>query len=68
MIDPAVPVPLWGLSERGRARHAAFNAAYPIARIGAVYSSAETKARDGAAILAAAIGIAPVIVDMGGKD
>lgn len=62
-IDPDVPVPDWGLSDLGRSRHRAFNSRGTIRRITAIYTSAERKARDGAAILAEAIGIAPVIVE-----
>ena len=57
VIDPAVPVPEWGLNETGRARHEAFNAHAPA--FGSVWSSKERKAREGAEILAAAQGMSP---------
>ena len=61
VIDPAVPVPLWGLTEVGAARMRSF-AARVAPGIGAVWSSAETKAIEAAEILAAACGV-PVQVD-----
>ncbi len=62
-IDPAVPVPEWGLSEVGVRRHRAFNAAGPVGTIGAIYCSGERKAIDAAAILAEAVGAPPRIVE-----
>ena len=61
-IDPAVPVPRWGLSARGRARHEAFCTRALAAGITAVYSSDEQKAIDGAAILARAVSVPQVVV------
>jgi broad specificity phosphatase PhoE len=53
VIDPAVPVPEWPLSARGRDRmHRALALPF-VASVGAVWSSEERKARDGADILAA---------------
>ena len=49
-IDPAVPVPEWGLSETGAARHAGFAKRAP--EFCAIWSSTERKAREGAAFLA----------------
>ncbi|WP_422369423.1 histidine phosphatase family protein [Pelagibius sp.] len=60
-IDPAVPVPDWPLSERGKARMTAFAAGPAVAGITAVWSSAEQKARDGAAILGRALGLTPQV-------
>ncbi len=54
-IDPAVPVPDWGLSATGRARHEVFSASSYVRGITSVYSSAEKKARDGAEILCAQV-------------
>jgi broad specificity phosphatase PhoE len=63
VIDPSVPVPDWPLSEIGRARMAAF--AEKLAAGGepvvGVWSSAERKARDGAEIVAARLGLAPKV-------
>ena len=60
--DPAVPVPRWSLSERGRARMTALLARPWVAEIGAVYCSDEQKALDGAAILAGHLGLMPIVV------
>ena len=58
-MDPAVPVPRWGLSDKGRVRAAAF-ARHPLALAARrIVSSRETKALELAAVLAAASG-APV--------
>lgn len=62
-IDPVVPVPRWGLSEIGRARHERFSGLPVIARVASIYSSAEQKALDAAEILGAAIGVKPAIVE-----
>jgi broad specificity phosphatase PhoE len=51
-IDPDVPVPRWGLSERGRARaHLAADAPWA-AQLGRILASDETKALETAAVLA----------------
>jgi broad specificity phosphatase PhoE len=53
-IDPAVPVPRWGLSDQGRARAEAF-ASHPLVQaVRRVVASRETKAIELAQILAAA--------------
>ena len=57
VVDPAVPVPKWGLSEKGRARMAAFAGSQTVAGVKAVWSSGETKAVEAAAILAARLGL-----------
>jgi broad specificity phosphatase PhoE len=59
VIDPAVPVPEWPLSQRGRDRMAAFAQLLDGQTVAAVWSSAEQKARDGAEILSARTGLAP---------
>jgi broad specificity phosphatase PhoE len=61
-IDPAVPVPDWGLSARGRERMAAFCARAELASVAHVYVSAERKARDGAEMLRERHGL-PVTID-----
>ena len=53
--DPEVPVTDWALSARGIARHRALAARMP--PLGAVFSSAERKAREGATLLAGAQGL-----------
>ncbi|HQX60059.1 MAG: histidine phosphatase family protein [Rhodoferax sp.] len=52
LIDPAVPVPQWPLSERGLARMRASLQQAWVDEISAVVCSTEQKARDGAAVLA----------------
>ena len=54
-IDPGVAVPDWGLSEAGRARHEAFAVGAPA--FGAVFSSTERKAKEGAAPVAERLGL-----------
>jgi broad specificity phosphatase PhoE len=62
LMDPAVPVPRWGLSPTGRERALAF-AAHPLLRgVSRIISSDERKALELAGILAAANG-AVVSVD-----
>ena len=58
--DPAVPVPRWPLSARGRARMTALLARPWVAGLEAVYCSDEQKALDGAAILAGHLGLTPM--------
>jgi broad specificity phosphatase PhoE len=61
VVDPTVPVPKWGLSDKGRARMAAFAASDTVANVTAVWSSAETKAVEAAALLAARLGLTPAV-------
>jgi broad specificity phosphatase PhoE len=56
-VDPACPVPLWGLSEDGRARVARLCLAPWVRRFGRVVASEETKAREAAEMLARALGL-----------
>ena len=57
VIDPAIPVPQWPLSERGRERmRCLLNRAW-ITHVTAIYSSTEQKAVNGAAILSEALGV-----------
>ena len=60
--DPAVPVPRWALSARGRERMVALLARPWVSDIRAVYCSDEQKALDGAAILAGHLGLTPLVV------
>jgi len=53
VIDSAVPVESWSLSERGRERMGLFADEFPCDDLVEVWSSAEPKAREGAEILAA---------------
>jgi broad specificity phosphatase PhoE len=63
-VDPDVPVPEWGLSDAGRARLRHLLALPWVPRLTRVVTSAERKARETAAALAAATGL-PVGVDPG---
>ncbi|MEM9797343.1 MAG: histidine phosphatase family protein [Pseudomonadota bacterium] len=56
-IDPSVPVPDWGLTAEGQARHAAFARAPELEGLAAVFASGERKALDGAAPAAARAGL-----------
>lgn len=56
-IDPDIPVPQWGLSERGRKRHQIFARNPVVSGLAQVWTSPEEKARQGGAILAQAQGI-----------
>lgn len=58
VIDPAVPVPRWPLSDKGRRRMGLFVSEALIDRdVGAVWSSDEQKAIDGAEIVARRLGV-----------
>jgi len=56
-IDPAVPVPDWGLNARGRERHAAFAGDPMLDGVVAVFSSTERKAIEGATSVAERLGL-----------
>lgn len=56
-IDPEVPVPDWGLSTQGRARHADFADDPCLDGVTAIFASAERKAREGAAPVADRLGV-----------
>ena len=61
VIDPDVPVPEWGLSEKGRQRTLAFRGSPLLRDTRSVISSAERKALETAEILAAAIEIEVIV-------
>lgn len=61
VIDPSIPVPDWPLSELGRRRMKTFAEALRPMGVTAVWSSTERKARDGAEILGATLGISPKV-------
>jgi broad specificity phosphatase PhoE len=66
-IDPAVPVPDWGLSDKGRARVAALAArGWPKGDV-TILTSPEAKARETAAILAGPRGLAVSVVPGSGE-
>jgi broad specificity phosphatase PhoE len=58
VIDPALPVPQWPLSERGRCRMQRLLSQDWLSQVEAIYCSTEQKAIDGASILSKATGIA----------
>lgn len=62
-IDPAVPVPDWGLSPRGRGRTEAFATRPIVAEARRIVASRERKAIETAEILAAAAGLQVEIRD-----
>ena len=62
VIDPAIPITDWPLSEAGRSRAAAFAASPFFAAVTQIWTSAERKAKDTAELLAAP-GNLPVSVD-----
>lgn len=62
VVDPAVPVPEWRLSERGIARMEAFAGSAAAAGVSAIYSSGERKARQAALILARRRGLGVSVV------
>lgn len=68
-MDPAVPVPLWGLSDEGRQRAEVFAARRIVPAGTFVFSSRETKALELAEMVAAQAG-SPVLADhqMGEND
>ncbi len=68
-MDPNVPVPLWGLSDEGRARAKAFIGRGMVPGGAFLFSSRETKALELAEILAVATGT-PILTDhdMGEND
>ncbi|MGR3394168.1 histidine phosphatase family protein [Pseudooceanicola nanhaiensis] len=59
-VDPAVPVTEWGLSDEGHARLVAFAARVDLSAVTAIRTSAERKARETGAGLAARLGLVPV--------
>lgn len=61
-IDPSVPVPLWGLSDIGRARAEKAARSHWAGQLGRIISSGEAKAVETAALIGAASGISSSIV------
>lgn len=62
IIDPQIPVPRWPLSATGRERMRKLLAVPWVDTLGAVYSSSEQKAMDGAQILAESLGLVYQVV------
>lgn len=68
-VDPAIPVPRWGLSEVGRRRAEAFARSPLVQGYGHIVSSDEEKAKQTAAILGGALGLSvSVRADMHEND
>ena len=68
-IDPDVPIPRWGLSEKGHQRARVAAASGWARGLGRVVSSDETKALETAALLAEASGVpVEVLADSGEND
>lgn len=67
-IDPAIPVPDWRLSDRGRDRMHRLLERPWLGMIAAVFSSAERKARDAAVILAGHRGLPVTVIDGLGEN
>jgi broad specificity phosphatase PhoE len=68
VIDAAVPVPRWPLSELGRSRMGRFAASGFLRDVSAVYASSERKAVDGAEIVAQALGLSVTIREALGEN
>ena len=67
-IDPERPVPDWPLNALGRSRHEAFSSHDVLKDVQKVYCSDERKARDGAEIHAARLGLVPKVVPALGEN
>jgi len=67
-IDPERQVTDWPLKPRGCARHAAFAANPALQGVTAVFSGAERKAREGAAIHASDLGLTPKAITALGEN
>jgi broad specificity phosphatase PhoE len=67
-IDPAVPVPDWPLSPLGWKRMRLALEQPWLADVGTVFSSAERKARDAAAMIAEHLGLSPIVIDSLGEN
>jgi broad specificity phosphatase PhoE len=68
VVDPAVPVPRWPLSEVGRARMRALCEAEWVGALGSIWCSTEQKALDGAEILSAATGLGYTALEALGEN
>ncbi len=68
IVDPAVPVPDWPLSEVGIGRMRLALGRPWLAGVRTIFSSAERKARDAAAILAEHLSLAPVVLEALGEN
>lgn len=68
VIDPAVPMPQWGLSDEGARRARTFAARAVVPRLQQIFSSAERKAMELAEIIAAQSGGEVVTSDAFGEN
>ncbi|MET0360002.1 MAG: histidine phosphatase family protein [Pararhizobium sp.] len=67
-IDPDVPIPRWGLSEKGRERARIAAASGWARRLGRIVSSDETKALETAGLLAEASGSSVDVLEDSGEN
>ncbi len=68
VVDPGMPVTRWHLSASGIHRMRAFATTPMIADVGAIWSSAETKAIEGARILGGALGLGVQVAEELGEN
>jgi broad specificity phosphatase PhoE len=69
VLDPAVPIPQWPLSERGQRRMRSLLSQEWLFQVDVIYCSTEQKAIDGAAILSAATGVPfHAVAELGEND
>lgn len=66
--DPHAPVPDWGLSDLGRARHEAFASSSVLDHVTALYASRERKAREAAVPVSEHLGLPVRIVPALGEN
>lgn len=68
VIDPETPVPDWPLNDLGRSRHMRFATDPALKHVTTIFCSAERKARDGAEITGATLGVTPRIREALGEN
>jgi broad specificity phosphatase PhoE len=68
VVDPAVPVPQWSLSEAGRRRVEVFAKDPVLGNVGSIWFSDENKAQEAAKILAARLGVSVSLLPALGEN
>lgn len=68
VVDPAIEITDWGLSDIGRGRAETFAVSKVLSQVSAIWSSAERKAVETADILARPRAISPIILDDLGEN